>query len=114
MSLAHFFAPGSAEVSVRQETISRRLHEAAQLRETRRGSSRLLSPQNVPAPRFDEAYVDFDFNDLSTASADTTLSYGEYVPSTQKINFEPIVQRAESLARFHGRLLYQEGSVKIL
>jgi hypothetical protein len=58
----------------------------------------LLSSQNVPAPRFDEAYMDFDFNDLSSASTDTTLSYGEYINSTRRINFKPFVQRAQSLA----------------
>lgn len=47
-------------------------------------------------------------------NSDTTLSYGEYVPSTQGINFAPIVQRAESRARFHARLHSQEDSVEIL
>ena len=74
----------------------------------------LQSPRNMPTPHFDEAYIDFDFNDPAVASADTTVSYGEYVPSTRTIDFEPFVQRAESLARFHGRLLSQEGSIEIL
>lgn len=99
---------------MRQETISRRLHEAAQVGKRSGAIAELLSSQNLPSPRFAEAYGEFDFNDLSTASTDTTLSYGEYVPSAQRINFEPLVQRAESLAKFHGRLLSQEGSVEIL
>ena len=74
----------------------------------------LLSAQNVPTPHFDEGYVDYDFNDFSTASMDTTLSYGEYVPSIQRINFEPIVQRGEDLARFHGRSLSPGSSIEIL
>ena len=64
--------------------------------------------------RFDEAYIDFDFNDFSDGSTDATLSYGEYVPATRRNNFEPIVRRAESLARFHGRMLSQDSSVEIL
>ena len=47
-------------------------------------------------------------------NSDTTLFYREYVPSTQRINFAPIVQRAESRARFHARLHFQEDSVEIL
>ncbi len=65
--------------------------------------SALLSSQNV-APRFDEAYIDFDFNDPSTRSADITLSYGEYMSPTQGLDFEPFVKRAENLASFHCRL----------
>jgi hypothetical protein len=64
----------------------------------------LLSSQNVPVQRFDEAYIDFDFNDPSAASADITLSYGEYMSPIQGLNFEPFVQRAENLAKFHCRL----------
>ena len=63
----------------------------------------MLSSQNVPVQRFDEAYIDFDFNDPSGASADITLSYGEYILPTQGLDFEPFVKRAVNLANFHCR-----------
>ena len=50
----------------------------------------------------------------STANADNTLSYGEYVLSTHGINFEPFVQRAENLADDHGRSLSQDGHIEII
>jgi hypothetical protein len=68
------------------------------------GAMAELSLQNVPTFRFDETYIDFDFNDLSAPSPDITLSYGEYTPPTEDVNFEPFVQRAENLAKFHCRL----------
>ena len=73
-----------------------------------------LFSRNAPRQRFDEVYIDFDFNGHAAASPDTTFSYGEYVPSTYGINFEPFVQRAEGLAKFHSRSLSQEGSAEIL
>jgi len=65
--------------------------------------SALQSSQNV-APRFDEAYIDFDFNEPATRSADITLSYGECMSPTQGLDFEPFVKRAEDLTSFHCRL----------
>ena len=73
-----------------------------------------LASESVLPQRPDEAYIVFDFNDPSSASADITLSYGEYVPPTQEINFEPFVRRAESLAEFYGRLFFQEASIEIV
>lgn len=73
-----------------------------------------LSLQNIPVHRYNEGYIDFDFNDQSTASIDSTLSYGEYVSSAGRIDFEPFVKRAENLAEFHSRLIDQGISVEIV
>ena len=70
--------------------------EASELMASGGALAALLSSQNDPVQCFDEAYIDFDFNDPSVASADITLSYGEYMSPIQGPNFEPFVQRAES------------------
>jgi hypothetical protein len=70
--------------------------------------------ESVLPQRPDEAYIVFDFDDPSSASADITLSYGEYVPQTQEINFQPFVRRADSLAEFYGRLFFQEAHIEIV
>ena len=66
------------------------------------GGATLETLQRVNSQRIDEAYIDFDHRDLSCANPDIALfSYGEYVPASQGIDFEPFVKRAESRAIFH-------------
>jgi hypothetical protein len=52
----------------------------------------------------DEMYVDFDVSDPSRAGREVTLSYGEYVATCRRLEFEPYVHRAESRARFYHSL----------
>jgi hypothetical protein len=50
--------------------------------------------------RIDEFYNDFDFPDASASSA-YMFSYGEYVPSRDRLDYAPIVERAQWRARQH-------------
>jgi hypothetical protein len=50
------------------------------------------------ARRLDEIYVDFT---RAGSSRDVTVSYGEYVPSCDGIDADPIVRRARELTAFH-------------
>ena len=54
------------------------------------------------ARRLDEIYVDFRH---SEPARDITISYGEYVPACEGVDFAPIVERAERVARFHYQTL---------
>ncbi len=57
--------------------------------------------------RVDEFYSDFDFTDPSTKGTDpVTLSYGESVSTSEEIDFQPFVERAERLASFYHDLLH--------
>ncbi|MFN0106952.1 MAG: hypothetical protein ACKV2U_33270 [Bryobacteraceae bacterium] len=78
--------------------------EPAQLRKPGGAMADPLALQQHPE-RIDESYVEFDFDDPSAPTADITISYGERVPSTVEINFEPFVRRAESLAVFYAGTL---------
>ena len=49
----------------------------------------------------DEIYIDFDMTDPPGTASDCMLSYGEYVPALDGLDFEPSLERAESRARFH-------------
>ena len=44
-----------------------------------------LASESVVPQRPDEVYIVFDFNDPSSASADITVSYGEYVQPTRRL-----------------------------
>ena len=45
-----------------------------------------LSLQNIPVHRYNEGYIDFDFNDQSTASIDSTpVSYTHLTLPTKRI-----------------------------
>ena len=70
--------------------------------------------ESVRPQRLDEAHTVFDFNDPLAAGAEITLSYGEYVPPVQEINFEPFVRRAEDLAEFNGSLFCPGSSIEII
>jgi hypothetical protein len=62
--------------------------------------ARHLSPEG--ARRLDEMYVDFAESD---PGQDVTVSYGEYVPTCDAVDYAPIVERATMLARFHHQTL---------
>jgi len=56
----------------------------------------------VGARRPHEAYSESDIRDSASAHANIFLvSYGEYVETAEKVDFGPIVERAERLAKFH-------------
>jgi hypothetical protein len=49
-----------------------------------------------------QVYSEGDVRDPSAPHANIfTLSYGEYVPSCGSVNYGPLVERAEEVARFH-------------
>jgi hypothetical protein len=50
------------------------------------------------ARRLDEIYIDFRH---SEPIGDVTVSYGEYVAACEGVDYAPIVERAQKLARFH-------------
>jgi hypothetical protein len=54
------------------------------------------------ARHLDEIYIDFEDADTSR---DVTVSYGEYVASCDDVDYAPIVERAETRARFHYQTL---------
>ena len=61
------------------------------------------------ARRIDEGYHYVDLRDGADPDANIFLiSYGEYVPESQGIDYRPYVERAESLARFHVPFLERE------
>lgn len=70
--------------------------------------------QNVPTMNFNEGFVEFDFDGSASAATDTTISYGEYVEATDRIQFDSTVRRAENLACFHGRSVSPERLPEIL
>ena len=66
-----------------------------------------MTPANVPlAPfqakqRMQEMYTDSDIRGRSDETDIFMLSYGEYVETSDRINYAPFVERAERLASFH-------------
>lgn len=60
-------------------------------------------PEHVSRQKnIDEAYTYVDFRDESEARSGVFLiSYGEYLPSSDRIDYQPFLERAESLAGFH-------------
>jgi hypothetical protein len=52
----------------------------------------------------DEIYSDYDVREEPGPVGILTLSYGEYVKSTEALDYTPFIERAESLASFHLRL----------
>jgi hypothetical protein len=74
------------------------------------GGATLRMLQQAAPQRVDEIYIDFDHRDSFSAISDiATCSYGEYVATCEGIDFEPLVERAESLATF-----YSAGVLKIV
>ncbi len=67
------------------------------------GASREMLMQQSRQQRVDEFYNDFDHRAASESAEDGDMifSYGEYVPSIEGIDFEPLARRAEAMARLH-------------
>lgn len=53
------------------------------------------------ARRPDEMYTDADARDSSGPANILLVSYGEYVEAAEEVDFGPIVERAQRLAKFH-------------
>jgi len=68
-----------------------------------------MTPENLhvppPLPKtIEEVYSEADARDLSDKGANIFLiSYGEYVPTCEALDYKPFVERAENLARFYGQ-----------
>jgi hypothetical protein len=67
-----------------------------------------MTPDNYTVPAaatnrgWDEAYVEGDGREQPNSDPDIFIvSYGEYVQHCEGINYQPFVERAEALARFH-------------
>ncbi len=66
-----------------------------------------MTPDNTTAPDLIaarhpyELYTDADARDLSAPANIQLVSYGEYVESAESVDFGPILERAQRLARFH-------------
>jgi hypothetical protein len=60
-----------------------------------------LSPEELNT-RVYEVYTDGDIRDPAAANMNIFgMSYGMYVPSAAEVDYAPLVERAEELARFH-------------
>ena len=60
-----------------------------------------LSPEELNT-RVYEVYADGDIRDPAAANMNIFgMSYGVYVPSAAEVDYAPLVERAEELARFH-------------
>ena len=64
-----------------------------------------------PTRHFDEIYNDFSFG---SPQETVMFSYGEYVPSTDGLDFTPFLARAERSARLYHRTLNNRGDFRIL
>ena len=65
------------------------------------GPLETLSARPAKGRAADELYNDFDF---SLTSGPGMFSYGEYVSSADRVDFEPFVQRAEATAKIGGAI----------
>jgi hypothetical protein len=54
---------------------------------------------------FDEVYSDGDIRDDSATKGIFLFSYGQYVEAADKVDYAPLVRRADQLTRFHVRFL---------
>ena len=69
-------------------------------------TAEMLAAQAGGPRRMDEIYIDFDHRDPSDTNHDIVMfSYGERLPASEGIDFQPFVERAERRARFHYELL---------
>jgi hypothetical protein len=67
-----------------------------------------LMPQSA-----EEIYNEFDFTEPFTSMSDPiTVSYAERVPEGDLVDFEPLLKRAETFAKWYHDLLKQFGEVK--
>jgi hypothetical protein len=64
--------------------------------------------------KLDEIYIDFDMSDPPGSGRDCMLSYGEYVPALEGLDFEPFLDRAEDRARFYHRTSDPDAPFRIL
>jgi hypothetical protein len=74
-----------------------------------------MTPENYTPPTTDEAkrlevgISDSDARDRSAANSDIFLfSYGEYVPACSEVDYKPLVERAERLAKSHYPFLRED------
>ena len=67
------------------------------------GALREMPMQQPWQQNIDEFYNDFDHRAAGDSADDDDLlfSYGEYVPSSETIDFEPFAHKAETMARSH-------------
>lgn len=61
------------------------------------------------ATSFDEFYNDFDMRTDRTQPSDLTVSYGEYVPSRDGLDYKALVGRAEDRARAYVEVVADHG-----
>lgn len=97
-------------VVCRQENVECPHGEAAptveELRSPGGATMEQLASPDAATRRADEIYNEFDHRDASSAHSDMVMfSYGEYVPSCEGLDYGPVVERAERLAKFHHGLL---------
>ena len=64
----------------------------------------VLATRQSTTKGFDETYSDYDVREEPVPDGILTISYGEYVKSTEALDYAGFIERAENLARFHLRL----------
>src|SRR5262249_8218297 len=76
-----------------------------------------MTPDNYTLPppaAIDEMYTDADVRESDASAPGVFLfSYGEYLSSSNNLNYAPIIQRAEERTQFHLAFL-GEGSMPII
>jgi hypothetical protein len=63
----------------------------------------MLAIRQGTAKGFDEIYSDYDVREEPGPAGILTISYGEYVKSTEALDYAAFIERAENLGSFHLR-----------